>query len=248
MTAPAAPPEFLRLAGHPLRWALLRALVPGDRQVRELTALVGEPQNLVSYHLKRLRTAGLVAARRSSADGRETYYRVDLDRCRGLLAAAGGALHPALRLRAAVPADPPPGTRVLFLCTGNSARSQMAEALLRHQTGGLVEAYSAGSAPKPLHANAVRAMRERGIDLSRHVSKALSGYEGRSFDAVITLCDKVREVCPDFPGGGLRAHWSMPDPAAAGDDETYPAFEACAEDVAARVGHLRHLLAATAPS
>src|SRR5882757_2484601 len=87
-------PEFLQLAGHPLRWRLLGELARSDRIVHELTALVGEPQNLVSYHLGKLREGRLVSARRSSADRRDTYYGVDLVRMGGLLSATGGTLHP----------------------------------------------------------------------------------------------------------------------------------------------------------
>ena len=93
-----APPEFLQLAGHPLRWRLLSELARSDRMVHELTGLVGEPQNLVSYHLGKLRDGRLVSARRSSADRRDTYYGLDLARIGGLLSATGGALHPGLRL------------------------------------------------------------------------------------------------------------------------------------------------------
>src|SRR4051812_30936666 len=119
------PPEWVRLAAHPLRWRLLTELSAGDHRVRELVGLVGEPQNLVSYHLRLLRGGGLVTARRSSFDARDTYYRLDLERCAHALAAAGGALHPALRL---APGPPPPDgglarIGVLFACTGNSARS-----------------------------------------------------------------------------------------------------------------------------
>src|SRR3982751_2461745 len=152
-----APPEFLQLAGHPVRWRLLSELARSDRAVSELTGLVGEPQNLVSYHLGKLRDGRLVTARRSSADRRDTYYGLDLARVGGLLSATGGALHPGLRL------SPSPGgksltgpMRMLFLCTGNSARSQMAEALASARSGGVIEAVSAGSHPKPLHPNAVR--------------------------------------------------------------------------------------------
>jgi len=85
-----APPGFLRLAGHPLRWRLLSELARSDRQVRELKALLGQPQNLVSYHLARLRAGGLVTTRRSSADGRDAYYSIDLACCGDLLTAAVG--------------------------------------------------------------------------------------------------------------------------------------------------------------
>ncbi len=104
----AAPPGFLRLAGHPLRWTLLSELVRSDRQVHELSALLGRPQSLVSYHLARLRAGQLVSMRRSSADRRDAYYTVDLARCGELLAAAGAALHPGLRLALAPYAGPQP--------------------------------------------------------------------------------------------------------------------------------------------
>ena len=118
---------------------------------------------------------------------------------------------------------------MLFLCTGNSARSQMAEALARARSGGVVEAYSAGSHPKPLHPNAVRVMRdEHGIDLAGHESKHLDVFADQRFDWVISLCDRVREVCPEFPGHPETIHWSIPDPAAgqADDEASYPAFQA----------------------
>src|SRR5512143_2652933 len=153
----AAPLAFLQLAGHPLRWRLLGELARSDRLVNELTGLVGEPQNLVSYHLGKLRDGRLVAAHRSAADRRDTYYGLDLARFGELLSAAGAALHPGLRLappqREGAPARP---VRVLFLCTGNSARSPMAAALAVARSGGAIEAVSAGSHPRPLHPNAVR--------------------------------------------------------------------------------------------
>src|SRR5262245_48352041 len=91
-------PPFLQLAGHPLRWHLLTELARSDRTVQELTDLVGGPQNLISYHLGKLRDGRLVSARRSSADRRDTYYTVDLSRIGGLLSATGSELHPGLRL------------------------------------------------------------------------------------------------------------------------------------------------------
>ena len=202
----SAPPGFLRLAGHPLRWRLLTELARSDRQVRELTGLLGQPQSLVSYHLGQLRAGGLVSARRSSADRRDAYYRIELTRCGELLAETGLALHPGSAGSGSGPpgAGPSPGTgrraRVLFLCTGNSARSQMAEALLGRLAGDAVEAASAGSRPKPLHPDAVQVMREHGIDISGRRAKHLDTFAGQRFDYVITLCDRVREVCPEFGG------------------------------------------------
>lgn len=239
-----SPPEFLHLVADPQRWQLLAELARSDRRVGELTELLDRPQNLVSYHLGTLRTAGIVTARRSSADRRDTYYRVDLVRCGQLLGAAGAALHPGLRLEPAVrsemTAGPGRSPTVLFLCTGNSARSQMAEALLEHRSGNVIRARSAGSHPKPLHPNAVRVMSEHGIDISGRPSKHLNRYARSRFDRVITLCDKVREICPEFPGRPTAAHWSIADPASAADTDegSYPAFERVADELETRISLL----------
>lgn len=213
------PPVFARLAAHPLRWALLTALAGGDLRVRELVERVGEPQNLVSYHLRLLRGGGLVTATRSSFDGRDSYYHLDLDRCAGALAETGAALHPTLdpTLHPALrPEVPPPGrVAVLFLCTGNSARSPIAEALLRRRAAGEVTVTSAGSHPKAaLHPGVIRALGEFGIDVREQRPRHLGTVAGQRFDHVITVCDKVREVCPEFPHHPRRRHWSIPDPAA----------------------------------
>src|SRR5271166_1522843 len=114
--------DFLQLAGHRLRWRLLRELARSDRRVNELTALLGEPQNLVSYHLGKLRSGRLVSARRSSADGRDSYYTADLSRLADLLTVTGRSLHPGLLLEAGTPRVPgdtadAPAARLLFLCT-----------------------------------------------------------------------------------------------------------------------------------
>jgi len=247
--AKAAPPRFLSLAGHPVRWRLLSELAHSDRRVGELCARLELPQNLVSYHLGLLRAERVVSRRRSAADGRDSYYVLELDRCRELLSAAGGALHPALRLSPARPERDTATTRrrrtrVLFLCTGNSARSQIAEALAEQLGGAGIEARSAGSHPKPLHANAVRVLRERGIDIGDRRSKHLNEFAGRRFDYVISLCDRVREVCPEFPGHPDLIHWSIPDPGreTGNDRQTYPAFERTAEELTTRVAFLLELI------
>ena len=237
------PPEILGLLSDPLRWQLVVELGNSDRRVGELVQLVEKPQNLVSYHLAELRRAGIVSARRSSADGRDVYYRADLFRCRDLLGEAGLSLHPGLSLAPAPPVEigsRRARPRLLFLCTGNSARSQIAEALVEHRSTGTVEARSAGSHPKPLHPNAVRVMAERGIDISDRPTKSLTRFARNRFDRVVTLCDKVREICPEFPGAPIAAHWSIADPASAGDTDkaTYPAFQHAADEIESRVALL----------
>jgi ArsR family transcriptional regulator, arsenate/arsenite/antimonite-responsive transcriptional repressor / arsenate reductase (thioredoxin) len=231
-----APPTVLRLAGHPLRWRLLSELALSDMQVRELKALLGQPQNLVSYHLARLRAGGLVTARRSSADGRDAYYSIDLARCGELLTEAGAALHPGLRFRPPAAGSVRVRVSVLFLCTGNSSRSQMAQAILEQMAGDAVTTASAGSHPKPLHPHAVRVMREHGIDISSRRSRHLSVFDGQHFDYVITLCDRLREICPEFPAPAEVIHWSIPDPAAG--EGAYQAFRAVAADLRTRIGFL----------
>lgn len=247
--ARATSPEFLRLAGNSVRWQLLSELARSDRPVRELTALVGQRQSLTSYHLGLLRDSGLVTMRRSSADKRDTYYSLDLAACRELLTEAGAALHPGLRMAPAAltpsatdldrrPVGSP--VQVLFLCTGNSARSQMAEAILAQLAGEWIDVVSAGSHPKAVHPDAVRAMRERGIDITGRRSKNLNEFVKRRFDYVISLCDRVREVCPDFPGHPMVAHWSMPDPAA--EDDGYRAFVRAADELNRRIRFLLYAI------
>ncbi|MFU8875743.1 ArsR family transcriptional regulator [Micromonospora sp. SL4-19] len=248
-----ATPAFVRLAAHPLRWRLLTELANSDYRVRELVTLVGEPQNLVSYHLRLLRDGGLLTTTRSSFDGRDSYYHLDLDRCAEAMADTSAGLHPALR-REPTPRIPPVDLRgsrlvVLFICSGNSARSPIAEALLRHHTGGQVEAASAGNRPKPhLHPNAVRVLHDQfGIDIADQRPRHLDTMTGRRFDYVISLCDKAREICPDFPDHPRRAHWSIPDPAADGntDQASYPAFRHAATDIDTRIRHLLPVLSTT---
>ncbi|MEV6876230.1 MarR family transcriptional regulator [Amycolatopsis sp. NPDC051128] len=231
------PPAFVRLAAHPLRWSLLAALAGSDLRVRELVDHAGQPQNLVSYHLRLLRDGGLVTATRSSHDGRDSYYHLDLDRCAAALAETGAALHPALRQEP--PPPPSPRIAVLFVCTGNSARSPVAEALLRRRTGGTVTVTSVGSRPKAaLHPAAVRVLRDEfGIDLAGQRPRHLDTLAGRRFDHVITLCDKAREACPEFPHHPRRRHWSIPDPAAARDPGDR-AFRLTAAEIDTRVRHL----------
>jgi arsenate reductase len=109
--------------------------------------------------------------------------------------------------------------KVLFLCTGNSARSQMAEGLLRHLVGDQMDVFSAGTKPSTVNPLAIRVMQARGLDISHHRSKHLDEFRSQPFDYVITVCDNAAESCPVFPGPAQRIHWSFPDPAAVEDDE-----------------------------
>jgi thioredoxin type arsenate reductase len=241
------PSSFLKLLAHELRWSLLEALARSDRRVQELVELVGEPANLVSYHLRRLRDQALVRERRSTADGRDVYYSVDLERLRGLYFATGESLHPGLAESspedsAATSTRAPQPTRVLFLCTHNSARSQMAEGILRHLAGDRMEVQSAGTEVTRVHPLSIAAMEKKGIDISRHRSKHMDEFLGQKFDYVITVCDNARESCPIFPGDPERIHWSIPDPSAVqGDDATkLQAFCIAADEI---MGRIRYLLA-----
>lgn len=127
--------------------------------------------------------------------------------------------------------------RILFVCTGNSARSQMAEAFARHLGGGRVEVASAGTEPRGLNPYAVEVMRERGIDISHHASKALSEAEARAMDMVVTVCGDAEARCPVLPPEVRRLHWSLPDPARAvgSREEVLAVFRASRDEIETRV-------------
>jgi len=133
-------------------------------------------------------------------------------------------------------------TRVLFLCTGNSARSQMAEGFLRHLAGDRYEVLSAGIQPKGLNPLAVRVMRELGIDISGQRSKDVSEFLGQNFSYVITVCDRAKESCPVFPSPAQRLHWSLEDPAEAEgcEEDRLAVFRRVRDEIA---GHIRDFIA-----
>jgi arsenate reductase len=127
--------------------------------------------------------------------------------------------------------------RVLILCTGNSARSQMAEGLLRHHGADRFSVESAGTQPSRVRAEAISVMQELGIDISGQRSKSVDEFLGDAFDYVITVCDNAKQYCPVFPGGARYIHWSIDDPAAVqgSDEERNAAFRRARDELAARI-------------
>jgi ArsR family transcriptional regulator, arsenate/arsenite/antimonite-responsive transcriptional repressor / arsenate reductase (thioredoxin) len=235
--------DAFRVLAHDLRWRLVRHLTHSDHRVSELVELVGEKQNLVSYHLRQLRDSGLVVERRSSRDARDVYYSADLLSIERALDKSAQDLHPGIRVSLGEPADRPasgPVPKLLFLCTGNSARSIMAEAILRQVARDAVDVQSAGSKPRGVNPMAITVLAELGIDTAGLSSKPMDELAGESFDYVVTLCDIVREQCPDFPGGPDRIHWSLADPAAVEADraKVRTAFEATAQELSTRIPSL----------
>lgn len=213
-------PEFLKLLAHEVRWNILALLARSDYRVQEIVQQLKQPQNLVSYHLRLLSEQHVVTERRSDADGRDIYYSLDVETLRTRYFAAAASLHPAFSLLEPALSQPERlarldhPVRVLFLCTENSARSQMAEGILRHLSGGQVECESAGTRPADVHPEAIHALAKLGIDIRQQRSKHLDQFRDHSFDYIVTVCDRVRESCPTWPGETEPLHWSLPDPAA----------------------------------
>ena len=127
--------------------------------------------------------------------------------------------------------------RILVLCTGNSARSQMAEGLFRHEGVGKYEIFSAGTKPTTVRPEAIAVMLELGIDISGHRSKSIEEFAGQTFDYVVTVCDNARDNCPIFPGAAERLHWSFEDPATVEGSETerLAAFRSARDGIHERV-------------
>lgn len=236
-------PSILKLVAHEIRWAVIRELACSDYRVQELVERLQLPQNLLSYHLRKLREGLVVTERHSSADEREIYYHLDLDWFQQHYLAAGAMIHPAVAAEIDhAPTlevfSPHPALRVLFLCTENSARSQMAEALLRHLSHGEVEAYSAGSQPAlEVHPLARRVMELVGIEMSQATPKHFQVFEGQAFDAIVTVCDRIVESCPTWPSDPERVHWSLLDPASVQGTEVerLHAFEQIALQLSTRL-------------
>lgn len=242
------PPEIIKLLANELRWKLLKVLAMGDHQVNELVALTQQPMNLVSYHLKKMREDELVTTRRSEADGRDMYYSADLARLRQLFHEAAEALHPAISAPL-TPLDVErlPLKRILFICTHNSARSQMAQGLLRHLSQDRLYVASAGSEPTAVHPDAIHTMDALGIDIRAQRARPLSDFASEPFDFVITVCDRAREICPTFSGSAVSIHWGYPDPVVIEDDTQRAAiFKQIALHLKARIGYFLSTLSQSA--
>jgi protein-tyrosine-phosphatase len=246
------PPGVFKLLGHEIRWNIVTLLTHSDYCGQELVRLLRQPQNLLSYHLQLLHTQGVITERRSTADERSIYYSLNLDTLRTLYFASADALHPALHMPQQELQElemhlPVKQVRVLFLCTHNSARSQMAEGILRHMSQGNIEVFSAGSTPSTIHPLAVQALAAMGIDMSQHYAKHMNEFQGQAFDYIVTVCDRIHESCPTFPGDPEQIHWSFPDPTAVegSEQERSRAFEQIALQLTTRIRYLLILIERT---
>jgi protein-tyrosine-phosphatase/DNA-binding transcriptional ArsR family regulator len=232
---PAAPSalEALKLLADDTRWQLIGELRNSDRQVGELVERLKVPQNLMSYHLGLLRQSGLVQVRRSDMDARVLYYGLDLAAIQAAYQQIGASLHiPDL-----VAPTTLPGTLVVFLCTENSARSQIAEGWLRQMSGGRVPVRSAGTEPRALHPLAVQVMAEVGVDIGYQQAKGLDAIRQDQPGVVVTVCDRAREACEPCLEAPIQFHWSIPDPVRTTKRESdhLAAFRAVRDELRTRV-------------
>lgn len=237
---------FFRILGDATRLAVIARLARSDERVIGLSTAIKQPPETVAAALADLQTAGLVAARASDVHPGEIYYHLDLEQMQKQYLAAGRLIHPALAPATTDVQEEPvqrAKPRVLFLCTHNSARSQMAEGLLRAFSHGAIEAFSAGSHPGEVHPLAIETMDKMNVDIRNQRSKHFDEFLGQHFDVVITVCDRAREVCPVFPEAKEMIHWSIPDPAAFEDEtERRRAFHQAATILATRIRYLQILL------
>lgn len=236
---------FFKVLADESRLAIMQLLALSDLRAGELVEHLQAPQNAVSYHLKQLRSLGLLRDRRSSEDARDIYYRVDLERLHSLYTAAGEAIHPGIGATAKQEAA---GTklsqplRILFLCTHNRARSQLAEGITRYLAGDQVDVYSAGNEPSEIHPLTIEMLQELGIDTSQHYSKSMEQFIDQKFDYIITTCDRVRGGCPTFPSDPQQIHWSFGDPSASDSEaEQRKAFRIARRELLTRVRYLLSL-------
>lgn len=234
--------SFVKVLDDDLRWDLIATLSETDARLRELVFQLKQPSERIRAALEPLLEQGLVRQHQSDAKRDEVYYQLDLEKTRDAFQALGYALHPALvatepdETEIRLPVVKP---RVLFLCTHNSGRSQMAEGLLRSFGKGAVESFSAGTEPSRVNPLAVETLQRMGVDISEQRSKHLEEFLDQPFDYVVTVCDSAREVCPAFPGAQRQIHWSTQDPSVInGDTPRRKAFQQVASELSTRVRYL----------
>lgn len=252
------PPAALGALNHELRWQIIAYLRLSDLRVSELSELLGSELNSVSYHLRKLRTAGLVDVRRSDNDARDNYYQIKtkalqkliLDMEHAFFLGRRGAETPAETTDASAIANPSnpanpaanpgrlSGLRALVLCTHNTARSQMVEGFLRALSHHELDVTSAGTQPTSIHPQAIAAMQAYDIDISQQTLTAVDTLVGKHFDIVVTVCDRAREKCPSFPAVKLQLHWSVADPTNAPAAEQPTVFAETARELERRVKNL----------
>jgi ArsR family transcriptional regulator, arsenate/arsenite/antimonite-responsive transcriptional repressor / arsenate reductase (thioredoxin) len=237
----------LRNFGEPNRLAIISLLSTGPILVGDICNTSGLPLTLVSQHLRVLRESGMVQAERDSNDARAVWYSLNPQRIKEIQTVLSMVFDMTKIVDRRIPEvkQSPNLTRekfrVLFLCSGNSARSQMAEALLQHYGTGLIEARSAGTHPREVHPLTIKVLTEIGIDTTGLKAKHYSVFSRESFRYVITVCDRANEECPDFNGNYQRIHWSIVDPVKDGnEDELLNVFEQTRQELAERIDLFVH--------
>lgn len=238
--------DFIKLLAPDIRWQIINILKFSDSRVQELVDRLDQPKNLLSYHLKQLRSESLVTYRRSDADRRDYYYTLNIPHLQKLYQEVGKTLNLVDSLPdehyILAPDQWVPPARVLFLCTHNAARSQMAEAFLRYYAGNNVEVYSAGSQPSHVHPRTIEVMQTHGININHQESIHFDDLVTQEFDEVITVCDHVREVCPSFDSAPTQLHWSIPDPMQVDTHQLDEMFRQTAKVISQRVRYLIRLI------
>lgn len=231
------------------RIRLLKLLQQRELCVCELMQALNMTQPRVSRNLRILKDAGLVKDRR---EGLWVHYSLDESSFNVFAGQMLKLLKDWLNddetvnkdmenLKKAVRLSAKDKVQVLFICTGNSARSQIAEGLLRMQAQDMADVYSGGTEPqKDVHPLAKKVMEEHGIDLSLHYAKGLDRFLNKKFDIIVTVCDKARQTCPIFPGNAIRYHWNLDDPSAVegNEEKRLSVFRKTFEEISKRIPEL----------
>ena len=239
---------FLRLLADESRQAIVRLLALSDRRAGEIGALIRLPPNAVSYHLKQLRAIGLLRDRRSSADARDMYYQLDIGRLHALYAAAGDALYPGIAASTQL-AQPTsnqtrhPGFRnpcVSSFSAPITARARKWRRQFCARWAATRWRRSAlGAYPPRCIPRRLRRCGRSGLTRQGSTAKSMEQFIGEPLDYIITVCDRVRDICPSFPGDPAQAHWSIADPAVVEDPERRAkAFREVLSELRVRIRYL----------